>query len=183
MIPIISRASWTSTFRILLISTASLGFIHTKSYAATITAGVGLLDEGDDHGRTAAMAHVDMANNWISRGYLWGRTYGPVTETSGILSAGKQTGIFGLKTLQAAVGASLMAEHTAIAYKGHTSENNTYTSTNVGLMLGLKYEIYSSKMITVSASWDSHLFAAGSAIILLVAGRKQIVGVSAGVMF
>ena len=164
-----------------LIALVLLVGIQTKVLAADFSAGVGALEEGDDRGRGAAILHAGFSNNWASRLYIWGRSYGPVTETDGILTAGKRYDIFGSKNLHSMLGISVLAERTSITYKDAPSDSSTYTSTNVGLMLGLNYDLYKAKTINVSLSWDSHLFAAGQAVLLLVTGRKQIVGVTAGI--
>ncbi len=169
--------------RVLVIAASSLVLTPSSSLALDISTGAGILDEGDDHSRTAAILRIGTDSNWTMQNYLWGRSYGPVTETSGIVSVGKKGSIFGSKSLVATVGFSLMAENSTISYKGYPEENASYTSTNAGLLLGLNYEIFSSKLVNVSFSWDSHLFAASEAIILLVTGRKQIVGLTAGVAF
>ena len=180
---ILFRPIKTAHFRILLIAAMSLLIIPTVGRSFELSTGAGALDEGDDHTRAAAMLHVKFDNSWMARSYLWGRSYGPVTETSGIISAGKQGPIFGSKSLTAAVGLSVMAENTSISYKDNPKDDSSFTSTNLGLLLGLNYTIFSTRLIKVSASWDSHLFAASDAIIFLVTGRKQIVGLTAGVSF
>jgi hypothetical protein len=145
--------------------------------------GAGALIEDDDRARNAAILHLGFPNNWYSRFYLWGRTYGPVTERDGILTISKRTDIFGLKTLHASVGFSAMAERTSITYSDHPSENSTFTATNFGAVFGLHYDLYTGKSVNISASWDSNVFAAGQAIIFLVTGRKEILGITAGMMF
>lgn len=174
--------SITSTFfRVLLILSTSLAFASTRVHAIEMEAGVGALEEGDDRGRGAAIVHLGFNGDWVGRFYLWGRNYGPVNETSGIISFSKQTSVFGSKALSASIGGSAMAEQTVLSYKDAPGENSDYTSTNVGLALGLRYKIISGKTFSLSASWDSHIFAASEAVILLVTGRKQIIGLTAGV--
>jgi hypothetical protein len=148
--------------------------------AAEIQAGIGAVEEGDDRGRGALIVSGAFTNNWWSKAYLWGRSYGPVTETSGIISVGKRFDLFGSKSLHSTVGFTSLAEHAAINYKDAPSESSAYTSTNFGLTLGVHYDIIKMKNLTITGSWDSHLFAAGEAILLLVTGRKQIVGLTAG---
>lgn len=153
----------------------------SKLQAIDIATGIGAIEEGDDRGRAAAVLHLGFQNQWYSRFYVWGRSYGPVTETDAILSFAKQTGVFGSKSFTASAGVSLMANQTSITYKDYPDESTSYTNTNVGLLLGLKYDIVTGKRFSLAASWDSHLFAAGDAIILLVTGRKQILGITAGI--
>jgi hypothetical protein len=97
------------------------------------------------------------------------------------LAFAKQTEIFGSKSLTASAGFSLMANQTSISYKDYPQENSSFTNTNIGLLLGLRYNIVATKSFSLTASWDSHLFAAGDAVLLLVTGRKQILGLTAGV--
>ena len=74
-------------------------------------------------------------------------------------------------------------EQTSVDYHDAPSESTSFTSTNAGLMLGLSYQLYAVQSMTVTASWDAHLFPAGQGIILLVTGRKQVIGVTAGIAF
>ena len=155
--------------------------VSTKVTATEISAGVGALEEGDDRGRAAAVVQSVFSNNWWSKLYVWGRSYGPVTERSGLFVAGKRFDLFGSKDLRSSIGFSSLAEHTAITYKDTPSDSSSYTSTNFGVMFGVSYDVFKSKSMTISATWDSHIFAAGQAILLLVTGRKQIISVTAGI--
>ncbi|MEI6833089.1 MAG: hypothetical protein WCL28_03775 [bacterium] len=152
---------------------------ETRCPAVEISAGIGALEEGDDRGRSAAILAAAFANNWWTKTYVWGRSYGPVTETAGIISVGKRFDFSGSKSLRSAIGFSSLAEHTAVKYSDSPSESSSFTSTNFGLMLGMHYDVFKTKNITITGSWDSHLFAAGEAILLLVTGRKQILGLTA----
>lgn len=166
-----------SVYSSLFIFTCIL--ISTTCQAIEISAGLGALEEGDDRGRGAAIIAATFANNWIAKSYVWGRSYEPVTETAGILVIGKRFDLSGSKNIRPSIGFSTLAEHTAIKYEDVPDESSSYTSTNFGLMLGMNYDLMKSKTMTLSASWDSHLFAAGQGIILLVTGRKQILGLTA----
>lgn len=169
--------------RILLLVTTSLVFIPERLFAFDISAGAGALEEGDDRVRPAAIVHMSFPNNYLSRAYIWGRSFGPVTETDGILSVGKRYDIFGSKSFGSVVGVSAMVEKTSVKYDEYPQESSTYTSTNVGLLLGLHYDLIASKRLKLAASWEAHVFPAGSAIIVLVTARKQILGLTAGVTF
>lgn len=155
--------------------------LSTKLSAAEFTAGVGALEEGDDRGRAAAVVQSVFSNNWWTKLYIWGRSYGPVSERSGIFVAGKRFDLFGSKDLRSSIGFSSLAEHTAIDYKDAPSESSSFTSTNFGVMFGVSYDVFKTKNITISTNWDSHIFAAGQAILLLVTGRKQIISITAGI--
>lgn len=165
----------------LLMIAAVLISAPKKLAAAEVFAGVGAVEEGDDRGRGAFIINLRLANNWWTKTSLWGRSYGPVTETAGVLAVGKRFDLMGSKFLQSAVGVTSLAENTSIQFKDAPSESSSYTSTNLGLMLGLSYELYQTKYATLAASWDSHLFVAGEAGLLLVTGRKQILGLTAGI--
>ena len=170
----------TGLFAVFL-TLAATQLLPGKAQAVDIATGIGAVEEGDDRGQAAAVVHVGFQNQWYSRFYVWGRSFGPVTETNGILSVAKQTGVFGSKSMMASAGVSLMANQTDITYKGYPEESSSYTNTNIGLLLGLRYDIITAKKFSLSASWDSHIFAAGDAVILLVTGRKQILGLTAGI--
>ena len=169
--------------RLLLVTTISPVTLSLPANALEFSAGIGSVESGDDRGHGAAIAHLGFSNGWMGRAYLWGRTQGPVTETSGILSAAKRFDLFGSKDLRGSYGFSALAENTTIKYKDYPEDSSNHTSTNFGVMLGMHYNLLSSKAMTVTASWDSHIYAAGDAIILLVTGRKQILGLTAGLAF
>lgn len=166
---------------LVLLAAALVTTALTPLRAAEYSAGLGAVEEGDDRGRGTAILQAAFANNWSSKLYVWGRSYGPVTETSGIVSVGKRYDIFGSKNIHSMIAFSSLAESTSIEYKDAPSESSSYTSTNFGLMLGISYDLYKSKSLNVTASWDSHLYSAGEAVLLLVTGRKQILGLTAGI--
>lgn len=171
--------SFIYLFSMALMLTISVA--SPEAHALEVATGIGGVEEGDDRGQSAAILHLGLSSQWYSRFYIWGRSYGPVTETNGILAFAKQTEIFGSKSLTASAGFSLMANQTSISYKDYPQENSSFTNTNIGLLLGLRYNIVATKSFSLTASWDSHLFAAGDAVLLLVTGRKQILGLTAGV--
>jgi len=155
----------------------------TATYALDISAGVGALEEGDDRGRGAAILGIGFANDWDSKIYAWGRSYGPVTETDGMITVAKSFAMSGSKSFRSSVGGSILMEQSSVDYHDAPGESTSFTSTNAGLMLGLSYDLYTAKSMTVTASWDAHLFPAGQGILLLVTGRKQVIGVTAGIAF
>ena len=165
----------------LIVIVATFTVVPTKLKAADVSAGVGAVEEGDDRGRGAFIINVRFSNNWWTKTSIWGRSYGPVTETAGVLAFGKRFDVMGSKFLHSAVGVTSLAENTSIKFKDSPADSSSYTSTNLGLMLGLSYELYQTKYATLAASWDSHLFVAGEAGLLLVTGRKQILGLTAGI--
>ncbi len=154
-----------------------------SAVALDLSLGAGAVENGDDRGHGVAIAHMGFANGWMSRFYFWGRTQGPVVETNSMLTAAKRFDLFSGKTLRGAVGLTIMTETTEIKYKNYPQENTSATSTNGGLYLGLAYDLFSVSSVTFSASWDAHLFPAGSAMIALVTGRKQVLGLTAGTAF
>ena len=170
--------------RLLAATTGLVGCIisPTPARAFDLASGLGFVEEGDDRAQTVALLHMGLQNQWYSRFYLWGRSFGPVRETNGIVAIGRQASVFSSKSLFASAGLSLMANETKITFKDYPEDNSSYTNTNVGLILGLRYELFSTKRVSVAASWDSHIYAAGTAAIFLVTGRKQILGLTAGIM-
>jgi len=172
-----------ASIRILLLTCISLVASPERLWAFDISAGAGALEEGDDRARPAAIVHMSFAEAYLARTYIWGRSFGPVTETGGIFSVAKRYDIFGSKSLGSICGLSAMAEKTTIKYADYPQENSSYTSTNAGLLFGLHYDLFASKNIKVAASWEAHVFPAGSAIIALVTARKQVLGLTAGILF
>jgi hypothetical protein len=184
--PLVKRRhsqGFRSSLSVLLLVSLSLVAGTEPTSALDFSAGLGAVENGDDRGHGVAIAQLGFSNGWLGRLYYWGRTQGPVTETNNMLTAAKRFGLFGGKTLRGAVGMTVMSETTEIKFKDYPDDNTSATSTNGGVYLGLDYDLFAIKSVTISASWDAHLFPAGGAMIALVTGRKQVLGVTAGVTF
>jgi hypothetical protein len=173
----------SDSIRVLLLMSLSLGALEESAVALDLSLGGGTVENGDDRGHGVAIAQLGFSNGWMGRTYYWGRTQGPVTETNHMLTAAKRFDLFGGKTLRGAAGLTVLSETTELKFKDYPEDNASATSTNAGVYLGLSYDLLAIKSVTINASWDAHLFPAGGAMLALVTGRKQVLGLSAGVAF
>jgi hypothetical protein len=169
------------TSRILLLLGLSLVGASTGVSAMDFSLGAGAVESGDDRPHGIAIAGVGFANQWTVRGYLWGRTQRPVTETNTMLTVAKRHDVFSGKIIQVSTGLTVLAERTEIKFADYPEDNDESTSTNAGLQLGVSWDILASGPFKVTASWEGHLFPAGGAALLLVTGRKQVIGLTGGI--
>jgi hypothetical protein len=169
--------------RILLLLWFSLVLHGSNASAIDFKLGVGALENGDDRFHGVAVAHMSFSNQWLGQAYYWGRTQKPVTERNTMLTVGKQFDLSGSKSLRTAAGLTYLSETTEIKYADFPEENSKSTNTNGGLFLGVSWELYSMGATKFNVSWEGHLFPAGTAAILLVTGRKQVVALGGGVTF
>lgn len=171
--------------RLLASASISLAFVAvtTKSVqAAELGTGLVAVEDGDDRFRPAAVLHFATAGGFISRAYAYGRDYGPVRERDYILSLGKRFDLPN-KSWQAQVAAAVMSDTTELRYSDHPEENTKFTSTNFGMAFGIHWLFVNSKSVQVRATWDSHVFPAGAAVIYLANARKSTLGITAGTSF
>lgn len=164
------------------ISLAFVALFPKSSSAADLGTGVVAVEDGDDRFRPAAVLHFAAANGFITRAYAYGRDYGPVRERDFILSLGKRFDLSN-KTWQAHVSAALMSDTTELRYSEHPEDNASFTSTNVGMAFGIHWLFIDNKALQVRATWDSHVFPAGAAIIYLANARKSTLGLTVGIPF
>ena len=167
-----------SLLTFVLLSLVAMPF---KASAAEFSVLVAAAEEGDDRLRPAVGLHGGFAGDFFARTWIYGRTFGPVTEKTVIVGGSKRWSVFGSKAVSAGFGLSGMLEKTSIQYSDAPDEDVEENRYNFGAILGIHYqkELFSS--VVVSASWESHVFAAGSGILFLSTARKQILAVGMGV--
>lgn len=171
--------------RLLATAALSLAFVAALTHSACAAEfGTGLVgvEDGDDRFRPAAVLHFATAGGFISRAYVYGRDYGPVRERDYILSLGKRFYLPN-KSWQAHVSAAVLNDTTEIHYSDNPEDNTRFTSTNFGMAFGLHWIFLETKTLQMRATWDSHVFPAGAAIIYLANARKSTLGLTAGIAF
>lgn len=109
---------------------------------------------------------------------FYGRRFGSFTEATLILGMDEELAIFPWENLVAVYGFSVMDQYTKRDTVSRPSKD--VHSLNLGANIGLHYKIYSYDRWTLNAGWDSHLFAAGFAFLLLTTARKSVFSLSAG---
>lgn len=170
--------------RILVFAVISLA--ASPVFAVEAAAGFAAVEEGDDQTRPAASLHMGWDGFYASRLYVWGRSYGPVTERTIILSSFRRFGLFGSKAISGSIGGAFLNEYTKVEYGDQSidadfkAEEHNY---NLGAQFGLSATLVNSGALHMSMNWDSHVFLAGAGGLFLASGRKQALGVLLGINF
>jgi hypothetical protein len=181
---------------------AVLWVAATPASAGTFDLGLGFaaVEAGDDRTRPAAALHVGIDDFWVGRAYWYGQEYGPVRETTTIVSAARQWGIFRSDSLVASFGVSVMDDRTEISFEDDEDSGGGSTATagssevpedvrednwNLGAAIGVAWRLPPKVAgpLFLEAAWDSHVFPAGSAAIFLASGRRQALSLTMGVSF
>lgn len=171
-------------YRLLVLTTMSLagiGIYSKECCALDLGTGLTAMEDGDDRLRPAGVVHF--ANGrFISRFYVYGRDYGPIQERNFLLSLSKRFDV-GSKSLQGIVGIAGLSDTTTIHFKDHPEDNMSYSSTNGGMAFGLHWTFLDTKRFQLKATWDAHVFPAGSGFIFLANARKSGLGLTAATVF
>ncbi|MCX6130145.1 MAG: hypothetical protein NTX25_13900 [Proteobacteria bacterium] len=101
-----------------------------------------------------------------------GRRYGSFLETTTMLTRDKTLPIFPWPSVTALYGISLLDEYTGYDPPKGTSQGSH--SVNLGINLGLAWNVWQYEQWTLTTEWNAHLFAAGLAVILLTTARKSV---------
>ena len=151
---------------------------------AEIHARLGAIEETDDVLKPAVGAEFVVRDQFGLNLMYWGRSFGPVSETRYLISGYYSfVPIKPAKILRASVGLSILNEKTALEYgSSNIQYDRTDTEWNAGAFFGLDVSLYSDEDAKLKIFWESSVFPAGQAIILLVTGRKQTIGMSVGMM-
>jgi hypothetical protein len=167
------------TFFSLMLPCAAL--VRPVSVAAMdVRLGMAAIEGGDDRFQPAAGVGVTAPSGILGSGWIYGRDYGPVKERSYLLSGAQPLNLFGTEKVTLMFGVSVLVERTTV--DGAPGESGSVdSSTNVGGLFGLRTAIYSWKKFAADATWESHIYPAGSQILLLVTGRKQVISLNVGV--
>lgn len=112
------------------------------------------------------------------RADLYGRRFGAFTEATLILGMDEELKVFPWDDLTLLYGFSVMDQYTQ-RDSGMRPKSEVH-SLNLGVNIGLHYQVYRYENWTLHTGWDSHLFAAGFAFLLLTTARKSIFTLAAG---
>lgn len=154
----------------------------TPTFALDIGSGIVAVEDGDDRLRPAAVLHAASTAGFISRFYLYGRDYGPVSERNMILSLGKRFDLSS-KTWQAHFGFAALSDTTTVKYVDSPDDSTSYTSYNAGMGFGIHWNFIDLKAFQMKATWDSHVFPAGYGFIFLANARKSTLGLTGAFNF
>ncbi|MBC7660008.1 MAG: hypothetical protein H7249_09895 [Chitinophagaceae bacterium] len=102
-----------------------------------------------------------------------GRTFGGFTQATGILSLNLPYKVLPWDFVYTTYGLSLMDQYTG--YKSpNPGKDESIHSWNVGLNLGIGWQIFKADHWDARLEWNSHIFAAGLAFIYMTTARKTV---------
>ncbi len=169
---------------LLALGGACKAMAPARAQAVELGVGAAAVEEGDDRLRPAVLVHAGFTPEIAARGYLYGRTYGPVKETTMLATVSRRWGLFKSNSLNASLGVALMDEQTKLAFSdpAEAVADKTENSYNAGLAFGISWSLpKGSGPLYFSASWDAALFPAGlEGMIFLSTGRKQTLSLIMG---
>lgn len=155
-----------------------------NAFGLEMTSKLTLVEETDDSFKPGVGFDVVTASGWGCGLLYWGRDFGPVSERRYQGSFYKKMAPFAHKQIFASLGLAVLNESTEIEYPSSVSSYDTSEEEwNGGGFFGIYYKLTSKPGFSAELHWESALYPAGQAAILLVTGRKQNIGLSAGVKF
>lgn len=133
--------------------------------------GQGFIEGGDFVLHPAVQANLELPSTTRFRLNFSGRRYGSFLETTSLVTWEESLELFPWEQLKARLGVSFLDQYIAYDPPGAPSEQSH--DLNLGLALGLDWEIYSYDRYHLKAEWNAHLFAAGFAFLVLTTARKS----------
>ena len=157
--------------------------LASASQAFELGLGIGFLESGDDRWQPAGRLEF-IADKGI-RGDLTAHQmiFGPITQTTVIVSGGKEFKVFWPEHLRASVGGVYLQEITELEFGAGVDPamDRHEVQHNLGAQFGLHLRNNFKGPVTFGFSWQSHVFLAGPAAgLFLATGRKQVLTFSGG---
>ena len=155
-------------------------------HSAELAVGLSAFEAGDDRQRPAIMGHYGFDEEYFARGYLYGRAQGPVTERGYLVAAKRHLDVFrmlDMRFLKGSLGIVGLVETTEIKFSDSPSDNDEEISYNLGGAFGLHARAPLKSPVILEFSWESNLFLAGEAGILLAMAHSQYLSFVAGIEF
>ncbi len=170
--------------KISLYLAISLVSFSAKSYSFELAIGGSGVDEGDDRYRPATSLHIGYTPSVFTRVHTYGRKMGPFLERTAVTNLSYRfAALDSSSSIYAGIGASLLWEHTSYEPTDtSTTEADERNQYNFGTCFSLEYRV-PINTIYLSFIWDSHLFLAGEAGLLMVTARKHFLGINTGIHF
>lgn len=116
----------------------------------------------------------------MGRMLYYGRTLGPLKETTMAFAVGRRYSIFKGGNLVGNIGMSVLHEETKLTFPENPDQNMTSAQWNFGAIAGVYYELMKIKPFYFNIGFESHVYLAGEAGIFLAVARKQYISIAAG---
>jgi hypothetical protein len=137
-----------------------------------LQAGESVMEQGDYLLHPAIQLGLGLEDGTRYRLDFTGRRFGSFLEMTTMISRDEVIKIFPWPGLTARFGVTIMDAYTAYDPPGEPKQS--VHDVNVGLCLGIGYTIWSEDRWRINAEWNSQLYAAGFAFLLLTTARKSI---------
>lgn len=143
--------------------------------------GLVMIEESDDRIRPGLLLHLGL-KGLESQVFYYGRSFGPVQESTGILSLARSFPVPKMRDFFAATGLALLREDVRIDFgESYQEFNRDEQGYNLGLFFGLRWVNHFWKKWFLQIAWSSAVFPAGlSGGLFLATGRKQLIFSSLG---
>lgn len=164
-----------------LLRIALLGWLLLQAGSAaawTLQYGQSYIEEGDFLVQPGVQLGLIDAERRHYRLDFYGRRFGAFTQATAIIGVDEELAVFPWPELKALYGVSLMDQYTA--RDSRFEARKELHSFNLGVNLGLRWRFYTYEQWNLEAAWNSHIFAAGFAFILLTTARKSVFTLAAG---
>ncbi len=152
--------------------------VPSQAGAWTLQYGQSYIEQGDFLVQPGIQLGLLDAKDRRYRFDFYGRRFGSFTEATAIVGFDETLKIFPWPELKALYGLSLMDQY--IQRDSPLAPKKEIHSFNLGVNLGLDWRLLSYDQWTLDAGWNSHIFAAGFAFLLLTTARKSIFTLSVG---
>lgn len=144
-----------------------------------IALGFAAVEEGDDRQRPALQLYSTLGKDGYVTGTYYGRKFAQVEEKTYLVNLGARSSIFGSNQFYACLGGSALLEQTVVKPFGNETHRYNDNAYNFGVAFGLQYE-QTWQRFFLRGAWESSLYLAGEAGILLATARKQALSITAG---
>ena len=168
-------------FWVVVLLTTSLAIPERLAYGVEVGGIMAAADEGDDRIRPAAGLHLGINDRWMGRMFYYGRSNGPVTESTMAVGGGYRYPVF--KHFRGNAGLSILMEQTEIYFSDYPEESGVVRQWNFGGAFGVSYDVQKFKPLYLSFGLDMHVYFGGTAGLYLTVARKQFLSMAAGVQF
>lgn len=147
--------------------------------AQDVAFGLAAIEEGDDRLRPAMQVYSTLGKDGYVTGTYYGRSFAQVEEKTYLVNLGVRSNIFNSNIFYACLGGAALLENTTVKPFGSEEKRQEDNAYNFGVTFAVQYEQAWQKFF-LRGAWESSLFLAGEAGILLATGRKQAVAITAG---
>ncbi len=137
-----------------------------------LQAGESMLEQGDFLLAPGVQLSLGLADGSRYRLDFSGRRFGSFLESTTMISRDETLKIFPWPEVSARYGVTLLDAYTS--YKPQQGKAEEVHDFNLGLSLGLGYRLWQGQDWAINAEWNSQIFAAGFAFLVLTTARKTV---------